>query len=329
MKKLHLIIFLLALQNTLQAQVLFTPTKNTIEESYNFTYVIAGDLDGDGRDEILATSRRKDISRIHLYDVSQEGDISLMQEFEVVDNTHLPNIADADNDNDMDIIWATVDQVSYFENDGSGNFSTEEQFFLPFAGEIYFMDFDNDGDRDIITSTFSGYQLLENNNGSYTFNQDIDLQAESRYLSFVDLDNDNDLDIVSIQNTGSEIRFSYNENGTYTSSILAAPILDDYNPARIEVGDLNNDGFVDMAYTSNNSYECIIAYNAGDNLDFSDTTRVYFAPRKGGSDIRFIDIDNDDDLDVFLGSSSRTTTVHLTAWLKNLTANLGDIKRTP
>ena len=320
MKKLNILLLFLILQNVLLAQILYTPFKNTIEESYNFIYVTSGDIDGDGLDEILGISRRNDISRVHLLDVSSSGEISLLQEFEVVDYSFFPEIFDADNDNDLDIIWPNVSQVSYFANDGTGNFSTDESFFFSFVGEIYFADYDNDGDKDIFHSEYPNYQLMENVNGVFTDNQEIDVVPFSRYLSLVDLDNDDDLDVVSIKgsiSTNSEIRFSYNDNGVYGSPILISELPIGHNPAKIEVGDLNNDGFVDLGYLSSNSTNCFIAYNAGDNLDFTDTEEIFFADQKGGRDMEFIDIDEDDDLDVFLGSANRDSDSPINSWLIN------------
>lgn len=320
MKKLNILLLFLFLQNVLLAQMLYTPFINTIEESYNFIYVTAGDIDGDGLDEILGISRRNDISRVHLLDVSSSGDITLLQEFEVVDYSFFPEIFDADNDNDLDIIWPNVSQVSYFANDGTGSFSTDESFFFSFVGEIYFADYDNDGDRDIFHSEYPNYQLMENVNGIFTDNQEIDIVPYSRYLNLIDLDNDGDLDVVSILGgigLNSEIRFSYNENGVYGSPILVSVLPLGVNPAKVEVGDLNNDGFVDLGYVISNSTFCYFAYNAGDNLDFTDTEEIFFAPHNGGRDMKFIDIDNDNDLDVFLGSANHPQNSLLTPWLEN------------
>ncbi|MFK7774419.1 MAG: FG-GAP-like repeat-containing protein [Saprospiraceae bacterium] len=320
MKKLNILLLFLFVQNVLLAQVLYTPFINTIEESYTFIYVTAGDVDGDGLDEILGISRRNDISRVHLLDISSSGEITLLQEFEVIDYSFFPNIFDADNDGDLDIIWPNITQVSYFANDGSGNFSTDESFFFSFVGEIYFEDYDNDGDRDILHSEYPNYQLMENVNGVFTDNQEVDIEPFSRYLNLVDLDNDDDLDIVSIRGgigINSEIRFSYNENGTYGSPILISVLPTGVNPSKIEVGDLNNDGFVDLGYVLHNSTKCIISYNAGDNLDFTDTEEIFFADQKGGRDMELIDIDNDNDLDVFLGSANADFYDPINSWLIN------------
>ncbi len=320
MKKLNILLLFLFLQNLLLAQVLYTPFKNIIEESYNFKYVTAGDIDGDGLDEILATSRRNEISRIHFFDISPLGEISLLQEFVVVDNSFFPELFDADNDNDLDIIWPNISQVSYFANDGTGNFSTDESLFFSFVGEIYFYDFDNDGDKDIFHTEYPNYKLLENDNGVFIDNQIIGIEPTSRYLTFVDLDNDADLDIVSLHHDfgqSNEVNFTYNENGTFGSPTLVSVLPSGYNPAKIEVGDLNNDGFVDLGFVVVNSSNCFILYNAGDNLDFTDIEEIFFADQKGGYDMELIDIDEDGDLDIFLGSAYRDTDSPINSWLIN------------
>lgn len=128
-----------------------------------------------------------------------------------------------------------------------------------------------------------------------------------RGISVLDVDNDNDFDFIfggyDWNNAGSII---YENDGTGTYSIKQT--LDDYSPystAGVPVGDIDNDGDIDLfSSNTNNGYVQYIYKNYDGGLNLSQTlTGIVYS---GGGD--FGDIDSDGDLDLIMSGAKITYT---------------------
>jgi hypothetical protein len=191
--------------------------------------------------------------------------------------------------------------------------------------EHQFIDIDGDGDLDIIyfdsDKTFGWYE-----NVGDKFNPEYKLGMEdlsglflSDWFYFVDIDNDNDFDYF----TGNIDKISFYRNiGTTTSPsfILETDIVldDQLQPIYSEFGsnpifvDIDGDG--DYDFITGNSAGTLTFYeNIGSSQEFNFRfiTNIWQDiviigtvtddPRHGASSIDFVDIDNDNDLDLFWG----------------------------
>ncbi len=161
---------------------------------------------------------------------------------------------DYDNDGDQDLFiakcrggnsGANVDELH--RNDGNGDFtnvSIESNMAEPSQSwSSAWGDFDNDGDMDAVigaSSFTNGGHKFRMNNGDGTFS---DITASSGWDTFVttniehvahDFDNDGFVDVFA---GGSTIMFN---NGDMTFSPV--PV----SPSNGPIGDLNNDGFLDV-----------------------------------------------------------------------------------
>ena len=295
-------------------------------------YPTTADVDGDGDADL--TFGRDSASLAFLVNLGS----STLPAFQLdVGRSAAPTFADLDDDGDVDVLIGESDGfLNYYRNDGSAAVPDfVEQFGAanPLNGldvgtlsNPDFVDLDNDGDADLLVGESSGtvkyFENTENAN-SPTFLErtgmsnplnEVDLNGSASPRS-VDIDGDGDQDVFV---GGADGSVSYFENtGTATMAVFVArsgmdnPLNDVDTPfghAKLTLGDLDNDGDFDAA----------IGILGGQIQYFENTgtaTNPAFAQRTGtdnpfgGFEIseiptpRFVDIDNDGDLDVYVGSS--------------------------
>lgn len=236
------------------------------------------DLDGDGDLDLYVGDKYGNISIFE----NDSGNFSyqglLQADGDTIDVGYYANIdfADLDGDGDLDLLAGSYNmntrdwEVDYFKNDGNGNFSFDKKLFYP-TGEI--------------------------NNGEYAT------------VSLADIDNDGDYDLFT-GNANSLYIFEY-EN--YKGSFFFVDTLRDADGNKIATGlisdpefvDLDGDGDLDL-YIGRN-YGTILQYSNDGNNNFTlvgnlqaDSTDIdvgYW------SSPDFYDIDNDGDLDLFVGAN--------------------------
>ena len=144
--------------------------------------------------------------------------------------------------------------------------------------------------------------ILRNNNGD-----SIDVGSSSIPF-FIDIDDDLDLDLVIggfngrlsfYDNTGSTASHQFTLNSSYFGSL---DVGDNSTPFMI---DYNKDGAYDL-FSGNRNGEFFYFRNDGSNTDpvWTEVTRsIHSDDTFGGNTFPcFIDIDNDTDLDLFLGN---------------------------
>ncbi|MEP1791379.1 FG-GAP-like repeat-containing protein, partial [Reichenbachiella sp.] len=244
---------------------------------------------------------------------------------------------DGDGKSDLAIVNLLSKTVSIFRNTsqniGSVSYATKDDFLigddLPTA--VSFGDLNGDGKTDMVVanSTNSRVAVFKNTSesiGSITFASKVEYAVgESPYAVAVgDLDGDGRVDLVVTNlhsNTISVLRntssgtdaIHYDERVDYSTGT---------QPYFVSVGDLDNDGKVDLV-TANGGSNTLSAYRnvttgAGD-INFA--TKVDF---ETGSNPRYVslsDLDSDDKIDMAVANSSSTTV----SVFRNTSTNAGSI----
>ena len=255
----------------------FTPHV-LVEKIARANDIQAGDLDGDGDIDLAIGQFGYDQGEIRwmeqISDWTFENHILLR-----LSGTINTPICDFDNDGDLDIL-ALVSQeweeVYCFENDGAGNFATRLLYGVADAdygsSGIGLGDMDADGDQDIVWANGDafvavdyrpmpshGVQWLENLGAmEVAFHRVGDFPGAYDPCS-VDLDGDGDLDILAVsgfnywEREGAQSMMWWENTGG--GDFIARDLAD--APTHLitcDVGDMNNDGRMDIVAGSMNLY---------------------------------------------------------------------------
>lgn len=160
-------------------------------------------------------------------------------------------------------------------------------------------DFNGDGYQDVVT--IAAYEDIEVyfNNGDGTFNTTAHHYGSSDHTRFgvqaLDIDNDGDMDFVTVpfysENIGLEI---WKNNGTGVFTMVQN--LATYSKGEeLAVGDLNNDGYVDIFYPG--AWDIFIFLNNQDGTFSSNGQEI---ETNYANAVVLADLDGDQDLDAVL-----------------------------
>jgi len=174
---------------------------------------------------------------------------------------------DFDNDRDLDLYIAKCRQGvnnpadprrinALFVNDGQNNFSEQaEAHGLKIHWQSWtadFQDIDNDGDMDaLVTNHDYPLQLLVNDGkGHFTdIAASAGVDVEGYFIQGImrDFDNDGFMDIITVGNfnSSSAATHLFRNNGNLTFTKVNSPFGSN-SIGSLAVGDLNNDGFLDI-----------------------------------------------------------------------------------
>jgi uncharacterized Rossmann fold enzyme len=188
------------------------------------------------------------------------------------------------------------------------------------------VDIDNDGDRDAFIGEKDGYINYYKNTGTNTSPVFIEQTSGANPLNgvdigysstptFVDIDNDGDRDAFIGEKDGN-INY-YNNTGTNTSPVFIEQTSGSNPLNSVDVGTYSTPTFVDI--DNDGDMDAFIGGSGGNIIYYQNTgtkTNPVFIQQTSGSnplnsvDVgtystpTFVDIDNDGDMDAFIGESS-------------------------
>ena len=307
---------------------LITENYNTIEDGYDFAPTFA-DIDNDGDSDFFIGEYGGTIKFYRNDGTPENASWTLVTEYygsiEVGYFQCSPVFADIDNDGDLDLFIGEWDgNINFYRNDG-----TPENASWTLVSEDYnsidvgrysspaFADIDNDNDLDLfIGAEYGEINFYQNNgtpeNASWTFvTTEFNLIDVGYYStpSFADNDNDGDLDLFIGESEGNI--YFYRNDGTPEDAIWTF-VTDNFNSINVgsdsdpTFADIDNDGDLDLFigewdgninfYRNNGTPE---------NAQWTFVTENFNSINVGTSSFpAFADIDNDGDLDLFVGEYS-------------------------
>ncbi len=189
---------------------------------------------------------------------------------------------------------------------------------------LKFADYDSDGDLDLIIAGTNSASVpivrLYKNNGSASFTEDHNSSITGfNYpgIGWGDVDGDGDLDFAISGNTstGYQAKLYLNNGSAVFTEAASDPFYDAYW-GNMEMGDLDNDGDLDIFQTglrANSTRVAEIFWNDGKGTFTKDTTNTFTGTADGETPLA--DVDNDGDLDILLSgyidAAGNITQVHL------------------
>ena len=222
---------------------------------------------------------------------------------------------DVDSDGDMDVLSAIFDdnEISWWENDGSQNF-TKHVISSGFGGatSVHAADIDSDGDIDVIAAAHNDDSVTwwENDGNQNFIEHALTQHFQQAFTVFItDLDDDGDNDILCGADQDDMICWGENDgNQDFTAHIIAA----NFDGARsVHAADLDDDDDLDVLGAAWDGDQIACWENDGDQ---NFTQHIIDGHFNGAYCVYAVDIDNDSDLDV-IGAALHGDEI---AWWENI-----------
>ncbi len=224
------------------------------------------------------------------------------------------HFGDLDLDGDIDILGNPLHggPIIWYENlDNGQQYASEaiiypDSFISSFSRQLLLHDLDQDGDQDIISlrccsSNLRGIFWLENT-GNAEFSPPVKLNQDDEYyhsIKLADFDHDGDQDIIAMQNADALVYYE-NTDGLGDNFVSHLLIQPENGIFRWIVADIDQDNLPDIIFQS---YLHVTWFkNTGDgNL----TEMALLTAGEYIRDLKVVDIDYDNDLDIVYTSEGR------------------------
>lgn len=287
-------------------------------ENFTLSSLEFADVDNDSDVDLLIMGRNVDFINVaNLYINDGEGNYSLDQgsNIEGLSSGDL-SFGDIDNDNDLDLIvtgrnTSMARRTELYLNDGSGVFTVQSQVqFESVAGsKVELGDLNNDGLLDVVLIGFTGSEAQTNvylNTGNATFTE-VSTIFEDVFLGDIaifdaDNDTDNDVLITGSGNSNNRVSELYLNNGDGTF-IESSNSLTGSISSSVAVADIDSDNDLDIIISGlslvNGLQEPTTTLYLNNGMgEYTASTQSFINVGRGN--VVFEDIDNDQDLDIFI-----------------------------
>lgn len=224
-------------------------------------------------------------------------------------------LTDFDGDGDTDFIAGSKGNISWYKNDGWGNFSAMQIIAIPDDRRVWFIyaaDLDGDGDKDVIAATTANYEAAwyENGgNGNFkTKHVIVSSGAGAFSADAADLDGDGDIDFLFAYSYSHDRKVAWAKNdgkGNFGLWITISSGSNAYNASSLYAVDVDDDGDLDIIYSYLLQYSLVadefrlVLYTNGGtgNFNMSQTIDSSSNPAFSGQ-VYAADISNDGRTDI-------------------------------
>jgi len=304
-----------------------TPLGAPAQDQPLITHVQVVDLDGDGKQDVLACDVR--LGRVVLLEQGAGGKWNerMLGDRDLDAPCHT-EVIDLDQDSDQDILVAVLGSVIatddfvgravWLENDGHGEFTTHVLLDdVRRVSDVQAGDLDGDGDLDIAVAEFGYYRgglwWLENRGGGAFRERRLWAMPGCIHAPLADFDADGDLDLICLCSQEEEEVVAFENQGGGRLVLREKPLFRspnfDLGTSGLVLTDLNQDGRPDLLLTAGDNLEigypaaqawhgCWWLENRG-GWEFAERRLAHLAGTYAAASG---DLDADGDLDVVLGS---------------------------
>ncbi len=273
--------------------------------------VATGDLDNDGKPDIAVVN--VGAATVSVYrNIGVGGTISYAPKVDFITGSqpYSVSLADYNGDGKLDLAVANYNSatVSIFMNtctNGTISFSPKVDFTTNSGpSNIISNDFDGDGKTDIATANgaSTSISILRNNGalGIISFAPKVDFTTGTvpYVLSSGDIDGDGKVDIAVANHNSNSV--SIYRNTCVSGTISFAPKVDfttSTQPRGITIGDIDQDGKLDVAITNYGSNSLSILRNLSNIGTISFAPKVDIATGTQPYSVSIADIDGDNKID--------------------------------
>lgn len=308
--KISLLMILAFITIKLQGQPSFSLVRHSanISQPESITYL---DFDNDGDIDFAVASSMD--NKITIFEKSNTSDVYLEK---VITNTltkaNTVVSGDMDQDGDPDLVacgsTSGNHQIFYFEN-------VNKQFSQPVLvakktgnafQNIEIVDIDKDNDLDFITVEFSItsspgilFLWLNDGKGNFTEKKISSNSVDGRQTTSSDMDGDGDIDILCSEGLGKKlVLFTNNGSLVFTKSTIAENLNICNSFVTRDINGDNKPDFIVTEYVGD-----VVKMLASNPDNASYATVVIDNAVDEPSDIKFIDVEQDTDMDIVVSSS--------------------------
>lgn len=267
------------------------PLRKDVSLGFRSLYISCGDLDGDGKADLVFTGNSTDGSKIIiLKNTSLSGNLSFAapQTLTVANKLFAkPAIHDLDGDGKAELILTdkAEDSILVFKNTSVTGSITFDASYLALTVSaastqgLRIADVNKDGLPDITASNFFGSKIFfflnTSTAGSLSFEAPLEFGGANLYNhALEDFDGDGKVDLVSLDYDNlANIQLNTNSN-TSPSFGSVQSFTTGTKPNGLELGDLNGDGKIDILIGHNQSANPVLLLNTSSagNLSFNTIT---------------------------------------------------------
>ncbi len=272
------------------------------------------DLDGDGDADLFYFD-----GNISIRDNQGGGSFVQGADIVTVSSTYDTQLVDIDGDGDLDLAQAGGTVSRSWLNDGSGNFTIQQEF-PGNAYQLVFGDLDGDSDVDMLVALeadggYPGFIIYTNNgSGNLTYNSTLANGYEASHLALADLDEDGDLDIIARLSDAIDSRIrTYENQGSLTFGLSSSNTIS--TGSKFDLANIDGDTDPDLVLAAEES-GIITFINSAGSLTLGNT----FTPLGSNfniADVDFADIDGDGDMDVFASNGYESPTANSYVFFNN------------